>query len=91
VELAGLEPATCWDSAARRARIVLISRAFGREVREPGKAKCAGIAGDYWEFAPQNRASGANASPGWQLLQPTAGSVLVALRGHPRPILRVAG
>jgi hypothetical protein len=60
MELAGLEPATSWVRCARRARITSICRAFGQHPPGSARPECPGIAGDYWEFAPENVASGAN-------------------------------
>jgi hypothetical protein len=49
------------DSGARRARVMRICRCFGEPPSRSPAAECAPIGGDYREFAPQNRASGANA------------------------------
>jgi hypothetical protein len=64
MELAGLEPATSWVRSARRARIMPICRVFGGRSPRGAPSGCAPIAGDYREFAPENRRSGANTRTG---------------------------
>jgi hypothetical protein len=65
MELAGLEPATSWVRSRRapssnHADLQVVTGT----IAQSGRSECPPITGDFREFDPRNRASGANASPG---------------------------